>query len=65
LSSSISCHTALPLKQAEQQIRATEAWSIWCQDNSKAQYRCQQTLWDFNDTTTFEWIKLALAQANL
>ena len=65
LSSSISCYTGLPVKQAQLRIRATEAWSIWIQDNAKAQYPCQTTLEDYNDTTSWSWIVLALKQANL
>jgi hypothetical protein len=65
LSSAICRYTGLPVKQAEQRIRATGAFSLWEEDNAKAQYPCQRTLWDFNDTTTWPYIKLALAQANL
>jgi hypothetical protein len=61
----ISCYTGLPLKQQELRLRATEAWTIWDQDNSKSECPCQRTLHDFNDTTTWPWIELALRQANL
>jgi hypothetical protein len=65
LSSSISCYTGLPLRQSELRIRATEAYSLWEQDNAKSQWPCQRTIADFNDTTSWPWIVLALKQANL
>ena len=65
LSSAISRYTGLPTRQSELRIRATEAFSLWEQDNSRSEYPCQRTLHDFNDTTTWPYIKLALDQANL
>ena len=65
LSSAICRYTGLPTSQSEVRIRATEAWSIWCQDNSKSEHPCQRTLHDFNDTTNYRWLKLALEQAHL
>jgi len=57
--------TAMPTKQAETHIRQTEVWGIWVDDNAKAEFKSQRTLADFNDTTSFEWLALALRQANL
>ena len=65
LGSAISRYTGLPLKQSELRIRATEAFSVWEEDNAKSECPCQRTLHDFNDTTTWPWIALALRQANL
>lgn len=65
LGSAISRYTGLPTKQSELRIRATEAFSIWEEDNYKSEHPCQRTLHDFNDTTHFEWLSLALRQANL
>jgi hypothetical protein len=65
LEASISRYTGLPLAESEGRIRATDVWAIWAADNARSQYPCQQTLGGFNDTTTFEWIALALKQANL
>jgi hypothetical protein len=61
----ISCYTGLAVAQSEQRIRATEAWSIWCQDNSRAEYHSPETLHDFNDTTSWPWIVRALEEAQL
>lgn len=65
LCGAIARYTGLPTAQAEYRILQTEVWRIWCVDNARAECHCQQTLVDFNDTTQFEWVALALAQANL
>ena len=61
----VARYTGLPTSQSEHRIRQTQAWHIWCEDNARAEYKSQQTLADFNDTVRFDWVALALKQANL
>jgi hypothetical protein len=65
LNSAISLYTGLPIRQSELRIRATEAFSVWTEDNHKAECHEPLELWAFNDTTSFRWLQAALTQANL
>jgi len=65
LEAAISRYTGLPVAQAAARIRATSVFAIWSEDNARSGYPCPRTLGDFNDTTTFDWLKRALSEANL
>jgi hypothetical protein len=61
----VAQYTGLPIRQSELRLLSSDAYRVWSEDNAASDYKCLRTLHDFNDTTSWKWVKQALEQANL